>query len=272
MFERSPIYFGPDDEGGAAPVEVEPATPAAEAAPVGEVEPGTEATPVVEETAPIDWGVKVTEWGGEDTIAEALQLREALSTRDGVTALMYQAGRALGLGDAAIDALFGTGEATPAGGEPVPTVEELLADDERVVTAADIKRILADAEQKQQAQAEQQRTAQAVLTTIDSTFTDLKIEDEQDRLSILTIADSLVTPDKHSDPAAVATAIRTAHARFEAKVQAAAQAIVKGKAEVAGQQPTPLPTGGSGGTGEVVGEPQTLAEAKARARQQLGIQ
>lgn len=267
MFITTPIYFGPEDEAGAA-VEAAPAdVPAIE--PEGEVQPEGEAAPV-EEPAPVDWAARVDEWGGETSIAEALAIREALSTREGVTELFRQASVLLGV-EAAKELLgIESAPAEPAG-EAEPTIDELLADPERVLTAGELQRILAHERQQAQTQTQAQRQAQAVISSIESTFEDLKIEAEDDRIAILTLADSLVPADRQSDPAAVAQGIRTAHAKYQDKVKAAAEAIVAQRAAAHDALPTPLPAGGSGGGEPVVGEPQTLAEAKERARKQMGL-
>lgn len=275
MFERSTIYYAPDDESGAAPVgEQEPiVAPVVEAPPAGEAEPIVEegAEPIVEEAAPppTDWGARVEEWGGETTVAEAVQLRQALATRDGVEELFRQAGRALGFGDPAISALFDPNIDPDA--EPEPTVEDLLSDPERVLTAGDIQRILSHEREQAQAQSDQQRTAQTILSAIESSFEDLKIADEDDRIAVLTLADQLVPKHQQGDPAVVSQAIRTAHERFQSKVRAAAEAIVQNRAAVHEALPTPLPAGGGSGGSAIEEEPKTLAEAKERARKQLGI-
>lgn len=271
MFVTTPIYYGPEDEGGAAPVveappEGEVVEPVVEEPPEGELPPEGEQQP-----APVDWDAKVQGWGGEDAVAEALQLQQALRSREGVEALFHEAGRALGLGDAAIAALFGT---EPAGGqapEGEPTVEELLADPDRILTAGEVARIIASDRTQAQQQTQAQQTAQAVVSTIDTTFTDLKVTDEDDRIAILTLADQLLPSNKQGDTQAVAGAIRTAHDRYQAKVQERAEAIVRQRHETNEQLPSPLPTGGGGAGSELVEEPKNVAEAKVAARKALGI-
>jgi hypothetical protein len=260
------IFFAPDDETGAA-VEVaeqvtEPVSEVVEATPVEQVAETEQVTEPV-----VDWAARVNEWGGEDTVAQAIALQQALATRDGVQALFQEAGRALGLGDAAIAALFE--DATAA--EPEPSVEDILADPDRILTAGEIQRILDARTEQQQAQTREQQQAQAVLSSIEDAFETLKIADEEDRLAVLAIADTYVPQAQKSDPAAISSAIRRAHEHFQAKVAQQAEAIVRGRAETNEQLPNLLPTGGGSGGGESPTEPQTLEEAKRLARKQLGI-
>lgn len=266
MFVTPRTYYAPDEP-------VAPAGDPAPEAPPAAVEPIADAPPVVEGAPPepVDWSGRVTEWGGEDEVVSAIALRDALRTPEGVKALFYQAGRALGHGDDRIDELFAQQHPEVAPPESTLSYDDLVADPDRILTAGEVAQLLKQQEDGRRAESAQQRVAQMVTGVIDTTFTDLKVADEADRHIILTLADSMLGGNVPSDPAAVESAIRRAHAQFDAKVQANAEAIVTERAALHDGLPNPLPAAGGGSGGAPLAEPKTVDEAKRRTREQLQI-
>lgn len=217
------------------------------------------------ESVEVDWSSRVAEWGGEDEIKGALALQDALRTREGVATLFQEAANALGIGEKAA-ALFGGDGGTDD--EKPESIEDILSDPDRVLTAGEVARLLEHQQSQQTQQQQAQQQAASVVSSIDSVFSELGVA-EADRNVIFAIADQIhgkaaVTPES------AASAVRRAHAQFNAQVEAAAKKIVQDKAAVHKDIPKPLPAGGSSG-GESLPEPRTVAEAKARVRKMMGI-
>src|SRR5882724_494266 len=242
---------GAPTPGGGGAVVAPPAAPAAPAAPAV---PDPNAPPVV------DWNARVVEWGGEDSVKSAIELQKALQTRDGVRALADESLRALGIGDAAIAALFG-----PAASTETETVEQLLADPERTLTAGELKRVLESERVANRSEIEQRTHAQSISTAIAETTRDLKISDE-DRPVILALADRFMSvPANQATPAQVAEALKKANDAFGQTVKKAADAYIESK-KLARQQTPQTPSGGGSGGGKPIDEPKTVKEAKLRVR------
>jgi hypothetical protein len=275
---RPTLAFAPDEPvAGGAHDPVQPVDPApvtqvepTPAPPAGEsvAEPAPPATPVV------DWAQRIEEWGGEDEVKAAVALRNTLRTREGVVELMYDAARALGLPLSEVERLLTGGRpAAPAGVDvdQEPTIEELLADPERVLTAGEVAKLLEHRERQRQAQAQAELALERIRTTIASTLDELKVADEQDRQIILALADGMLGEEAgpNTDPAKIKSAIVRAHAAFQQKVSQQAQQWVTEKHEVHSNLPGPMPAGSGPGGGEPLPEPQNVEEAKRRAREQL---
>jgi hypothetical protein len=260
--------FAPDEPVGGAQQEV-----AAPSQSGGDVVQSSDTTPTSSESQPasaaeIDWAKRVNEeWGGEQAIVSALELQAALQTREGVDALFREAGRALGIGDAALDALFV--KETPSSEQQALSVDDLLADPERVLTAGEIQAILDARERQAQVERAAAAAEEQLRMAIDSTLNSLQVTDPSDRKIVLALADEIIGTVTHATkPEAVDQAIRTAHARWQAKVQQEAQTYVQTKHAAHEQLPSPLPSG-SGAGGEVVPPPSSLEEAKRRTREQF---
>lgn len=266
------VAYAPDEPAGgapaapAAPAALAPAStpePAAPPAPAPGAPPAAPVDPAAP-PAPVDYGAKVAEWGGEDRITRALAIDQALDTTEGQEALVIEHLRARGFDNTQIEAFL---HPAPAPGTPgVESVEDLLKDPERVLTAAEISRVLTSRDEQAQARQTQQQAQAAILSTIESTMVELKVSDEN-RQTVLTLADRfLPTPGVvPNDSKVVAEAIRRGQAEFDRQVQEAAKAYVENKGAAHGAVPSPLPAGGTGG-GEPTPEPQNLQEASARAR------
>lgn len=266
---RTVVFEGANDAGGAAPPAAPaapapaPAAPAAPAPPAAPAAPAVPAAPAAP-AEPVDYGAKVTEWGGDERIERALKIDAALDTTEGQEALVVEHLRARGFDNAQIEA-FLRPQAAP-GTPGVESVEDLLKDPERVLTAAEISRVLTARDEQAQARQSQQAAQAVVVSTIDATMKELNVTDEN-RQTILTLADQfLPTPGVvPNNPAQIADAIRKGQAEFNRQVEVAAKLYVENKGAAHGLVPTPLPAGGTGG-GEPTPEPQSLQEASARTR------
>jgi hypothetical protein len=268
MFVRTPVFYAPED--GAGGGEVAPAEVVAPAPAPGEVPAvpaaGTEPAPV--EAAP-DYGTKVTEWGGEDTIERALKIDKALNTPEGQEALIIQGLQLRGYSTEQIEAFLHP-QAAP-GTTAVESVEDLLKDPDRQLTAGEIQRILTSRDQTRDQAQTQQAAAVQVAGTIDKTLTELKIPDVN-RATILTLADQYLPQPGivPNDQVVIDLAIRKGAAEFARQVQAEAKLYVETKGGIAATLPTPLPAAGTGGV-EAPTEPQSVADAGARVRAKHGF-
>lgn len=254
--------------------EVEPVTDPApeiveggeEAPPTGEAPPST-----TTEEAP-DWGTRITEWGGEERIGDALAIYESLATDEGITSLFIEAGRSLGLGDEAIRGLFGQG-AEPA---PGPDDDDL----DTVLTKREALELLEQKVLEPQAEAARREAEEAhaehVRSTIHSTLDALEVVDDDDiRMSVLQISNRFLPTDRDPTDADIEKAIKQGVETFQAKIGEEAAKRLAEKREVRDAQPKVV-TGGGGGAGEPV-EPPTfekfgsnvLDEAIKRARKQI---
>ena len=273
MFVRTPIFFAPEAEGGAvatdAPVVEAPAVEAPAPATGEVVAPveGATTEPVVAE--PVDYNAWITERGGQDAVERALRIDKALDTPEGQEQLIVSGLQARGFNPQQIEAFLKSNQA-PVGEQP-ESIESLLADPDRQLTAGEIKRVLDARDANQQAQQQQQQTVAVAQQVIGSVLTELKVP-EINAKTVLSIADSLLpTPGTiPNDPAIIEAAIRKAAAEFDRQVQEAAKAVIEGKATQAEGLPNPLPAAGSGGT-EQPTEPMTVAEASARVRAKHGF-
>lgn len=261
FLNRNRIYFE-GDAGGGGGAPVAPAAPAAPTpAPAGDAGVGSPAGTPAPAADPF------AEYGGADSVKDAVALQRALATPEGVKALFMEAGRAQGLGDDKLDALFK--KEVAAGNDPIA---ELLADPDRQLTAKDVIQLLDSRETKLRAdiaaEAGSQSHATAMSNAIDSAFTEFKVG-EDDRSVVLALADKALGIDAaKATPQQAADAIRKGKEQFDKLVADKAEAYVKAKAEQRNTLPAPL-TGGSTTGGTPLPEPTSLAEAKARVRESL---
>lgn len=274
---RHTVFYAPDEPVAGGATTEAPPVPDAQTEPQPESSPDVPPAPEPDQSVPapaaVDWSKRIEEWGGEDEVKAAVALRNTLRTREGVVELMYDAARALGLPLAEVERLLtGGGQQTSdTEGDAEPTIEELLADPERVLTAGEVAKLLEYQERQRAQQAQAELALERIRTTIVSTLEELKVADEQDRQIILALADGMLGEEAgpNTDPAKVKAAITRAHAAFQQKVAQQAQQRVIEKHEAHSNLPGPLPAGSSPGGGEPLPEPQTLEEAKRRAREQL---
>lgn len=274
----APTFFAPEGEGGGAPAPAPAPDPAPVATDPGSGAPAPEAGGTLPATDPsatdpapaVDYGAKVQEWGGEDAVQRALRIDAALGTSEGQETLIRQGLELRGFNPAQIDAFLKSNAAPAAPAQE--SVEDLLKDPDRQLTAGEIQRVMDARDQSQQQAREQQATAARVATSINDVVRELQIPDAN-RQTILNIADQfLPTPGVVPDnPAQVKAAIEKGVAEFARQVREEAKQLVEGKGLVHSQLPTPLPAAGSGGGTESPQEPNSVAEASARVRARHGI-
>ena len=277
MFETSIFLEGDAGGGGGAAPVADPGTTAAPAPDAGggateatTAAPTTEGAPVV----PPNWVERVTAWGGESVVERALRIDKALDTAEGQDTLIRENLIARGYTVQQIEDFMHPKAPVPDPNAPhVETVEELLRDPERQLTAGEIKRVLDYRDQVQSAQQAQVQINNNATATIQRVFNDPTAPvPEENRNVILQIADTLLPQPGviPADTSVVEQAIKRATAEFNRQVEVAAKGYIEGKAQTAGGLPTPLPAGGSGGT-EQPSEPMTVAEASARVRARHGM-
>lgn len=216
----------------------------------------------------VDWAGRIAEWGGEESVADAIALQNALRTREGVEALARQALNALGVGDDKFAELFGASDDSSTTIEP--SIEDLLADPDRVLTAAEVAKLLDAREDKRRAELTAQQMAVEVVRHTDATLESLGVTDEADKTVLIALADKIIG-DGPMDGPSIKNAITKAHAQFTERVKANAAAIVAAKHKAQTGLPTPLPASGASAGGDEVAEPRTVAEAIARTRKQFGL-
>ena len=271
----APVFFAPEGEGGGAPAPdpapaPAPATDPGGGAPAPVVEGTPPAAPEGTPAPPVDYAAKVTEWGGEDAVQRALRIDAALGTSEGQETLIRQGLELRGFNQQQIDAFLKS--SAPAPGPQVESIEDLLKDPERQLTAGEIQRVLEARDQSRQQQQDAQAVAARVATSINDVVRELKIPDAN-RAVILNIADQfLPVPGEVPDnPAQVKAAIEKGVAEFARQVREEAKNLVENKGLVHSQLPTPLPAAGGGGGTESPQEPNSVAEASARVRARHGI-
>jgi hypothetical protein len=276
MFE-TPIFLEGDAGGGSgggtggAPAADAGATTApAPDAGGGAADATTAAPTTTEPVVTPTWEERVQAWGGESTIERAIRIDKVLDTPEGQDTLIREGLIARGYSAVQIEEFLHPTK--PAGQETQQqeTIEQLLADPDRQLTAGEIKRVLDAREFASNQAREQQQIADNAQITIRQTL-DTSNVPEENRQVILQMADAMlpIPGQIPADQGVIAAAITRATAEFNRQVEAAAKGYIEGKAQTAGGLPTPLPAGGSGGT-EQPSEPMTVAEASARVRAKHG--
>lgn len=230
-----------------------------------DVEASESADDATEAEQVTDWSSRIAEWGGEESVADAIALQNALRTREGVEELARQALNALGVGNDKIASLFGSEDATSD-----VSVDDLLADPDRVLTAAEISKLLDEREAQRLEALSSERMAMEVVRHTNDTFAALGVTDESDKDVLIALADKIIG-DGPMDGASIKSAITKAHAQFTERVKANASAIVSAKHTAQAGLPKPLPASGASAGADKLTEPATVAEAIERTRKQLGI-
>jgi len=269
----TPVFFDADDGGGGAPAPAPAPDPGggAPAPEAGGAPPaGGEPAPAPE-TEAVNWEARVQEWGGVDAVERARRIDAALGTAEGQETLIRQGLELRGFNQQQIDAFLASNAPAP-GAAPQESIEDLLKDPDRQLTAGEIQRVLEARDLQARSAAEQRATADRVANTINETVKELQIPDAN-RATILTIADQfLPTPGVVPDnPAQIRAAIEKGIAEFARQVREEAKQLVEGRGLVHSQLPTPLPAAGGGGGTETPAEPTSIAEASARVRARHGI-
>lgn len=310
------LFDTPDDGGAAAPPEPRNVRDAisqrVETVGVPEfvTEPAVEAEPIVDpETAdltsiaaPITPTTEATpttatdpfaDFGGREAVQEAVVIRDALATEQGVRALVAQGLHALGHSPEAVEAFLKNQGATPAQAAAATAEAVAAADplagvsDDDVVTGAELKAFTQRAVEQavaqvsatltettrplqEQLQVQRQERAQ---TAVDGVLTELLGPVPSDAAELetyrtlaqatLTAAGAFIQQDNW-DPQHIRDAVTRGHAVMAAQTEAAIQARLLAKKTAAAKLPTNI--GGRTAGSEEVPEPKNLAEARAAAR------
>lgn len=241
------------------PAGAEAAAGSESAAGVAEVTPT--AAPAPAAAIPVDWEARVKEWGGEDTIADALKIHQALGTETGAAQLLVEAGRALGLTYEQLNSLFGEEEpGTPAGAAGSPP------EPDSPVTYAQLQELLTKTAAPQQAAIQEIMLAGA-RQVIEAEVTRLDLGD--DREMVLDLGSKHLA-DGDFDPDHIRAAIAKGYDEFNAAVEARMAKKLGTAQQVRDTAPAPLAGGGGSPGGEVTPkEFKNLDEAKKAVRDEM---
>lgn len=249
----------PPDSGSPTPTP----TPNADDADAGESEGESEGA---DESEGTDWETWITERGGEENLQRAVDVYDALATEEGVKALFKEAGQALGLGADRLAELMGEGApAAPGEGNEEESIEDLLADPDRVLTASEVARILEAQQNESRAEQTKVQHVTMVRDTVESTLAELEVDDADVQAVVLQFADAALE-GKQETRENIAEAIQSGWQRFQALVDAKTKQTVSETHERNKKLPKPLPSGGQPG-GETLPEPANIKEAIARQAQ-----
>lgn len=209
---------------------------------------------------------RVTELGGLDAVNEAANLRQQLSTDEGVVAMFIESGKALGLGTKDMEALFDNAQKVveehveETGDKPLTKAEVMQLVQEAVLTPL-------QAQQAQQAQV-------AARTSIDTTIRSLGMDptkDTEDVDLVLRLADKYVD-EKDMNPDTIAAAVRLGFEDFGKLSSERKAKYVADKRETKAKVPSSTSASSNAGAGESLPEPKNVKEAAARARARLAAQ
>lgn len=289
MFPRTAIFFDVADDGGSGAT----ADPG-----LGDIAPDatTEAPPVDEWAEPAelaegldtfdrtyvetlrkqaaDYRTRAREYHDKfdgidpEKAKTGMKVLEDLQTDSGVIQMFYDTGKALGRGTREMEALFNQ---TPGTFDNAAAATEEDEDLDIPLTKREVLEILqkqvlepqqADLAARQEA--EFQAKAQ---DTLRSTFDDLKVTDESERMAILALADQIIDPGKSGDLDAISAAVRTATTQWNAAAEKRYEAYIAAKREQADGAPASIGGGGGAAAGAPDEPPKSLAEAIERRRQ-----
>lgn len=210
----------------------------------------------------VDWGTRVTEWGGEDSISEAIDFVRSMQTVDGVKFFLSEGAKALrDLGIPADDlaALIAAEEAA------ADQAVSLDIDPDAPLTMAQYREL----ERQREAAAAKERSEAdfraSVASNVKAGLEALGVTDQKVGQIITQYADEYVTPADYGDPAKIAAALKRGHADFQATVKQQYDDYLQSKVTDGASSPTPL-VGGQSPGGTDLPEPQSLDEAIARRR------
>lgn len=214
-----------------------------------------------------DFNTQFEEYGGSDAVREAVELKQQLSTDDGVIAMFIESGRALGLGIKDMESLFGqAAEAAGSGGTELDGLE-----DTDTLTVADARRMVQEAIQQQVIAPQQEQQFQGQVAeaqrAVHDTIAELKIPAED--IDAVLVAGQKYLPDGDYDPAHVAAAVRRGNEDYNAQMEKRAAAYLAGKKTVV--DTTPSSTGASTSGGTALPEPKSVEEGSKRARERLRL-
>lgn len=215
------------------------------------------------ETSP-DWGARVAEWGGEDSIAEAVDFVRSMQTVEGVKFFLGEGAKALR--DLGI---------------PATELAKLIAAEEAAAEASSSSEFDPDAplthaqymelERKRSEEMARERTETefrvAVENNVKSGLEAVGITDQKVGQIVAQYADQYVNPADYGDQAKIAAAIKKGYDDFQQVVKQQHEAYLTSKAGDAAGSPTPL-VGGQTPGGSTFPEPKSLDEAIARRKKE----
>lgn len=199
------------------------------------------------------------DFGGRQTVEQAMALHKATQSQDGLMRLFFEAGKAQGLSYSQMEALFGQ-----AGPADEPQVAQYADDD--LLTYAQARELLQREALQPFQQFQAQQAEEAARAIVASTRTELGIQDDATWNAVLQLGDRYLGDDL--SPAAVRAAVQRGHADFVALVKTNATAYAQEKAQARRAVPK-APSGGSMATPAPEAEPKSVEEAIARARRKL---
>ena len=209
-----------------------------------------------ESTEPvIDWNARITEWGGEEAIEDALAIYNGLADEKGVASLFIQAGRELGLGDREMERFLAgqTAESDDEYERPDPNAVMTRAEFEAELEA----KVLAPQRQsaaEQQAAAYQARVEAGVTAGLAAAGVP---DDETIGLSVLALANQHLTGDSDAE---IARAIQKGWEQFQAAVKGEAVKYSEEKQGDRDNTPNPLTSSGAGAPGGEETKPVSYEE------------
>jgi hypothetical protein len=201
-----------------------------------------------------DYAARIKEWGGEETISDALAIANALSTREGIEALVREGLTALDLDP---EAAF-----TLAKGEEPPDPDEVL-------TRAQVEEMMKQAAQPALSRIEEQQRATATQAVEDTLSSVGVADDAEARAIVISFAQNHVSDPNTTDPRVLAAAVKSGYADYEAFLRRASEKYVEDRAEKNSKAPKPLKGGGQPANETSPPEVKNMEEAKAAARRFL---
>lgn len=212
----------------------------------------------------LEYEKSLEEWGGADTVKQAIEWVNWAQTEEGAVDLWVQLGQKLGLGIREMEALFKDAEAAGAAGG---AGDEVIADDQVITMAEARKLIEAELREKVEAPRTKEQQATQARETVASVLNELGVDDETDAGDILQLGDKYL-PTGSMDPKEIAAAVRKGYADWERLVGERAQAYVKKRAELNGGVPK-APAGGGAPANPPPEPPKDVEEAKRRVREKI---
>jgi len=224
----------------------------------------------VEDAQSVDWADEAQQaraiaaldrlerYGDEATVEQAIAIQAALQTEEGVRTLFEKAGQALGVNADQLAALF----------DVAPPTEVVDDDPDRVMTYREFKELMEKEVTGPAAQRAQDALHATATATVNSALATLGVTDPAEVRAVLAAGQQYIK-DGDFDPAHIKEAVEKGFAEYERTAKARFNAYVGKK--VADKKTLPGSIGGNSPGGEAMPEPTSLAEAKKRAREAMGI-
>lgn len=201
---------------------------------------------------------RVARYGDEATVEQAIAIQAALQTEEGVRTLFEKAGQALGVTAEKLASLFAV-DTTPEADEDDP---------DRVMTYREFKELMEKEVTGPAAQRAQEAQHATATATVNATLATLGVTDAAEVRAVLAAGQQFIK-DGDFDPAHIKEAVEKGFAEYERAAKARFTDYVAKK--VADKKALPGSIGGNSPGGDALPEPTSLAEAKKRAREALGI-